>query len=174
MSDYRRIWIPGGTYFFTLAIADRTQALLVEHIDTLRAAFAWTHRRHPFRTDAVVVLPDHLHAIWTLPEGDAEFALRWKLIKESFSRHLPRTETCSPSRRRKGERGIWQRRYWEHAIRDERDLAAHVDYVHINPVKHGHVRRASDWPYSSFHRFAREGKLTPDWAADANLVKTGE
>jgi putative transposase len=174
MSNYRRTWAPGATYFFTLAIADREQALLVEHIGALRAAYAWTHRLHPFQTHAIVVLPDHLHAVWTLPDDTADFAIRWKLIKEGFSRHLPRIERRSSSRQHKGERGIWQRRYWEHAIRDERDLAAHIDYVHINPVKHGHVQRAADWWDSSFHRFVRSGKLATDWAANPDLATTGE
>ncbi|NCT69000.1 MAG: transposase [Rhodanobacteraceae bacterium] len=164
MPNYRRVWMLGGTYFFTLALADRGQSLLVDHIGALRAAYAWTRRLHPFRTVAIVVLPDHLHAVWTLPDGSADFALRWKLIKEGFSRRLPRTEPRSPSRRWQGERGIWQRRYWEHAIRDERDLAGHIDYVHFNPVKHGHVQRAAEWRHSSFHRFVREGRLAPDWA----------
>lgn len=162
MPNYRRARIPGGTCFFTLALAERGQSLLLEHIGALRSAYAWTQRLHPFRTDAIVVLPDHLHAIWTLPEGRADFALRWKLIKDGFSRRLPRVEQRSSSRHQ-GERGIWQRRYWEHAIRDENDLVAHVDYVHLNPVKHGHVQRVADWRHSSFHRFVRLGRLAPDW-----------
>jgi putative transposase len=108
------------------------------------------------------VLPDHLHSIWTLPE-DHDFPLRWRLIKASFSRSLPPAETVS-SRLSKGERGIWQRRYWEHALGDEEDFARHADYVHFNPVKHGHVGRVSDWPYSSFHRMVRLGLYAADWA----------
>jgi len=151
--NYCRAWIPGGTFFFTVAIADRTQDLLIAHIEALREAYAWTLRRHPFRTRAIVILPDHLHAIWTLPADTPDFALRWKLIKEGFSRRLPRIERLGASRRRQGERGVWQRRYWEHAIRDDSDLAVHLDYVHFNPVKHAYVERPEDWPYSSYRRF---------------------
>ena len=114
-----------------------------------------------------MVLPDHLHAIWTLPEGDADFSTRWRLIKSNFSRDLPRSERISTSRAAKSERGIWQRRYWEHQIRDEEDLARHVDYIHFNPVKHGLVARARDWPHSSFHRLVAAGLLHPDWGIGA-------
>ncbi len=122
--------------------------------------------RHPFDTLAIVVLPEHLHAISMLPNDDANFAMRWALIKARFSRKLPKHEAISASRRTKGERGIWRRRYWEHLIRDEQDLAKHVDYIHFNPVKHGHVERAVQWPYSSIHRYVRAGVLTADWAAE--------
>src|SRR5271155_1404844 len=151
--------------------------LLTEHIDALRAAFRYARRLHPFTIDAVVVLPDRLHAIWTLPEGDADFALRWRLIKAMFSRHLPPGERVSLSRSRKGERGIWQRRYWEHSIRDEADLARHVDYIHFNPVKHGHAGWVGDWPYSSFHRMVHFEVYPPDWAggpADGEEIGFGE
>src|SRR3954469_19186676 len=117
--------------------------------------------------DAMVVLPDHLHAIWTLPEGDADFATRWRLIKSGFSRRVARGERISDSRAAKAERGIWQRRYWEHTIRDETDFSRHIDYIHFNPVRHGLVRRVEDWPYSSFHRYVRNGTLPDDWAGDA-------
>jgi REP element-mobilizing transposase RayT len=113
--------------------------LLVDYIDLLRQAFRYVRRRHPFDIEAIVVLPDHLHAIWMLPEGDADFALRWRLIKSMFSRGLPAGERTSASRAQKGERGIWQRRYWEHTLRDEEDFARYADYIHFNPVKHGHV-----------------------------------
>jgi putative transposase len=165
MPNYRRVWIPGGTYFFTVAIADRTSGLLTARIDDLRGAFRRTHRARPFVLDAIVVLPDHIHAVWTLPPDDADYATRWAHIKAEFSRALPACEHTSASRTRKGERGIWQRRYWARAIVDERDLAAHIDYVHINPVKHGYVARAADWRLSSFHRFVRDGRLDEDWAA---------
>ena len=110
------------------------------------------------------MLPDHLHAVWTLPAGDADFAVRWQLIKASFSRGLLREEPVSASRSRKRERGIWQRRYWEHTLRDEDDFARHVDYIHFNPVKHGHVERVRDWQYSSFHRMVRLGVYPENWA----------
>ena len=156
MSDYRRLWIAGGCYFFTVNLRERSpNDLLVRHIDVLRASVCEMRRSWPFRIDAWVVLPDHLHCIWTLPEGDADFATRWRLIKAGFARRLPRTEWRSASRARRGERGIWQRRYWEHAIRDDRDFASHIDYVHFNPVKHGYVTSPADWPYSTFRRWRR-------------------
>ena len=120
-------------------------------------------QQSPFRIDAMVVLPDHLHGVWTMPAGDCDFPKRWRRIKAGFSAAIPDTEPRSASRRRHGERGIWQRRYWEHLIRDERDLAAHVDYIHYNPVKHGYVQRVQDWPHSSFHRYVRDVLLPLDW-----------
>jgi putative transposase len=164
MSEYRRDRTPGATWFFTLNLADRRQALLTEHIDLLRASFAYAMERHPWRIDAIVVLPDHLHALCTLPPGDSDYALHWRLIKTHFSRNLPRHERISASRDSKGERGIWQRRYWEHRIRDEQDFARHVNYIHHNPRKHGHALRVADWPWSSFHRYERQGLLPADWA----------
>ena len=164
MTAYRRNFVPGATYFFTVALADRRLALLTDHIDALRAGFREIRLRHPFAIEAIVVLPDHLHAIWTLPEGDRDFSTRWSLIKADFSRALPRDEPVSHSRRRKRERGIWQRRYWEHTIRDDDDFARHFDYIHFNPVKHGYVENVADWPYSSFHHMVRSGFYPPDWA----------
>jgi putative transposase len=166
---YRRANIAGATYFFTVNLADRSSTLLVDAIDALRNAMKTVQRRHPFYIDAIVVLPDHLHAIWTLPANDAAFPLRWALIKSAFSRNIPRTEERSWSRQRKGERGIWQRRYWEHLIRDDDDYARHVDYIHINPVKHGHASHPLDWPYSSLHRYVRDGTLPADWAVGRQI-----
>jgi putative transposase len=160
---YRRANVKGGTYFFTVNLAERHLGLLVDHVDVLRTAVARVKRQHPFHIDAFVVLPDHLHAIWTLPEGDADFATRWMLIKAGFSRHIPPNERRNPSRLAKGERGIWQRRYWEHLVRDERDYEQHVDYVHFNPVKHGYACRAADWPHSSIHRYIAAGMVNRDW-----------
>jgi putative transposase len=168
MTDYRRNFIAGGSFFFTVNLAERRLQLLTEHIDELRAALRQTRQRHPFKIDAMVVLPDHLHAVWTLPEDDANFATRWRLIKSMFSRSLGTGERISDSRAAKGERGIWQRRYWEHAIRDENDFARHMDYIHINPVKHGLVSRVSDWPYSSFHRMVKLGIYPKDWAGEVS------
>src|SRR5882757_10136592 len=125
MTGYRRNFIAGGSFFFTVNLAERRPQLLTKYIDELRNAFREVRRRHPFTIDAMVVLPDHLHAAWTLPEGDADFALRWRQIKSAFSRSLPAGERISGSRAAKGERGIWQRRYWEHTIRDERDFSRH-------------------------------------------------
>lgn len=167
MSDYRRAWIPGGTYFFTVNLFDRDARLLVTHVDALRTAFRTTRSVRPFDPIAIVVLPDHLHCVWRLPPDDADNATRWRQIKSLFSRALPTGEVRSSNRARKHERGIWQRRYWEHLIRDDRDLAAHVDYIHINPVKHGHVVRVADWPHSSFHRYVARGDVPVDWAGTA-------
>lgn len=171
MTSYRRNFVVGGTFFFTVNLADRRLGLLVQHIDLLRAAFRDARLRHPFTIEAVVVLPDHLHTIWTLPEADSDFATRWRLVKSSFSRALPPVELISESRKGKGERGIWQRRYWEHTIRNEADFARHVDYIHINPVKHGYVARVRDWPHSSFHRMVRDGIYPEDWAGDAEDIE---
>jgi putative transposase len=160
---YRRANTAGGTYFFTVTLADRKSALLVERAELLREAVAVVGRRHPFDIIAMVVLPDHLHAVWRLPPDDADYPMRWSLIKAGFSRGIPKQESIHASRVAKCERGIWQRRYWEHEIRDEVDLQNHVDYIHHNPVKHGYVERASAWPYSSIHRYIRLGWLSEDW-----------
>lgn len=165
MTNYRRAHVPGATYFFTVNLADRHSALLTDRIQALRDAVRYTQQRHPFVINAMTILPEHLHAVWTLPNGDADFPLRWRLIKTRFSRQIPHDEYRCASRITKGERGIWQRRYWEHVIRDEGDLQRCVDYTHFNPVKHGHADRVSDWPYSTFHREVREGRMPADWAA---------
>ena len=165
---YRRSRVAGGTYFFTVNLADRSRQLLTERIGLLRDAVLQVKLRHPFESVAWVVLPDHMHAIWTLPSDDADFSTRWLLIKAAFSRGTPREESIRAARLRKGERGIWQHRFWEHLVRDEGDLRRHVDYVHFNPVKHGHVSRASDWPHSSIHRYVRQGRLASDWAHAAD------
>lgn len=171
MRTYTRARIPGATYFFTVNLAERHgNDLLTRHIDALREAFRLTKQAHPFAIEAMVVLPEHLHCLWRLPPDDNDFPMRWRLIKAYFSRMLPRGERVSASRMRKGERGIWQRRYWEHVIRDEQDLHRHIDYIHFNPVKHGHVVRAIDWPYSSFHRFLARGDYPADWAASLDVL----
>ncbi|MEL6991839.1 MAG: transposase [Pseudomonadota bacterium] len=161
MSRYRRLYIPGGTYFFTVALADRTATTLVDEIGLLRSVYATVVREHPVKCEAMVVLPDHIHAVWTLPDGDADFSVRWKKIKGRFSQHCEAKGTPSPSKAARGEKGIWQRRFWEHAIRNASDFHAHVDYCWWNPVKHGLVQSPEDWPYSSFRRVgethAREG-----------------
>jgi putative transposase len=157
MPDYRRNRIAGETYFFTVNLLERSSSALVTHIDVLREAVRKVRGSRPFHIDAWVVLPDHMHAIWTLPPDDSDYSSRWKAIKIAFAKALPKTERLSTVRATKGERGIWQRRFWEHTIRDERDYAAHMDYVHINPVKHGLVESVRDWPYSSFHRYVALG-----------------
>lgn len=160
---YRRAKIEGATYFFTVNLADRSSKLLVERVGDLREVVRDVHRNHPFKIVAWCVLPEHLHAVWELPKGDADYSMRWGLIKASFSRCVPKEERIRSSRLRKGERGIWQRRFWEHLIRDERDLERKVNYTHFNPVKHGYVERVQDWPWSSFHRYVRRGWLPLDW-----------
>jgi putative transposase len=166
MSRYRRAKIGGGTFFFTLTLADRPGDLLVRHIDRFRQAYKFAAGHYPFETIAICVLPDHLHAIWSLPAADLNFPLRWSLIKSKFSRGLPRPGLRSRSQIEKRDKGIWQRRYWEHVIHDDGDLTRHIDYIHYNPVKHGHVSQVRDWPYSSFHRYVAQGLLPPDWGGD--------
>ncbi len=166
MSNYRRWRVSGGSYFFTVNLLNRKQTLLVDQIEALRNAFRIIRSNHPFHIDAIVVLPDHLHCIWTLPKGDDRFSIRWQLIKTTFSRAIPMIELRSKSRRSRRERGIWQRRYWEHVIRDENDYIKHIDYIHFNPVKHGLVARPFDWPYSSLHTFIQRGILNEDWGND--------
>jgi len=157
MPDYRRNRVEGGTYFVTLAVADRRSDLLVKEVAALRASVSRANTLYPFSIDAWVVLPDHLHAVWTLPEGDCDFSTRWTLIKRGFSARVAAGESRSVSRIAKGERGIWQRRFWEHTIHDEADFKRHLDYVHFNPVKHGFVSNAWDWPFSSFRRAVARG-----------------
>jgi putative transposase len=162
MVQYRRARTPGGTYFFTVNLSDRSASYLVTHINHLRRAFCEIRKQKPFDIIAVVVLPDHLHMVMRLPAGDSDFPGRWRAIKSKFTRALAQ-EGVDLVRNNKGGYNLWQRRYWEHQIRDETDLQRHVDYIHINPVKHGHAKRVSEWPYSSFHSYVRAGILTPDW-----------
>ena len=160
----------GGTFFFTVTLADRSSNLLIEEIVRLRQAYRIVQERRPFETIAICVLPDHIHAVWTLPDKDPDFATRWNLIKGGLSRGVaaqPRPQN-QISRR---EKGIWQRRYWEHAIRDEVDLERHVDYIHFNPVKHGYVSRVCDWPHSSFARYVAGGLLPSDWGGDMKEIR---
>lgn len=159
---YRRADVKGETYFFTVNLAQRHLRLLLDHVGILREAVKTVKQRHPFHIDAFVVLPDHLHAIWTLPPDDADFATRWILIKSGFSRKITLNERRNASRISKDERGIWQRRYWEHLIRDENDFEQHIDYIHYNLVKHEYVHQASEWPYSSIYRYIKAGIITND------------
>jgi putative transposase len=166
MVQYRRNLVPGGTHFFTVTLADRRRALLTERIDALGAAFRQCRARHPFETIAIVVMPEHLHCVWALPAGDADYAARWSLIKRAFTRKQYREGPTTAS----GNDAVWQPRFWEHAIRDDADLQRHVDYTHHNPVKHGCANRAADWPHSSFHRYVKLGWLAEDWAAGGDDV----
>jgi len=145
---------------------------LLHHVDVdlLRHAYRSVQSRYPFETVAICVLPDHLHAVWSLPAGDHDFSMRWNQIKRSFSLGLPAVAERSSSKVAKREKGIWQRRYWEHAIRDDADRARHIDYIHFNPVKHGLVSRVADWPYSSFRTYVARGVLPPDWGGDIRHI----
>jgi putative transposase len=175
MPNYRRNRVSGGTYFFTVNLLDRRSDLLVRHVDALRTAIRDVRRQSPFRIEAWVVLPDHMHCLWVLPEGDSDFPDRWRRIKAGFSRSLPNGGAVLRTRLRKGERGIWQRGYWEHTIRDDRDYAAHMDYIHFNPVKHGLSQGPRDWPFSSFRRCVAAGLYPADWfGGAAEPVDTGE
>jgi len=174
MVRYRRLRANGATYFFTVALRDRRADTLVTHIHELRHAIRRTRALQPFDIDAMVVLPDHLHAVWTLPDGDSDYSGRWRSIKSGFIRAL-RAGGMKLLANAKGEYSIWQRRFWEHRIRDEDDMQRHVDYVHINPLKHGLVQRVVDWPWSSFHRHVRDGWLAADWAcAPDEINRFGE
>lgn len=188
--QYRRAFVPGGTFFFTVVTANRRPLLANEKaVGVLREAFKAVIAKRPFAVVAMAVLPEHLHSVWTLPPGDSDFATRWRLIKTWFTKHhgdalgyagahptygevgldvlgyagAHPTYIGSLSRARKGERDVWQRRYWEHQIRDADDLRHHVEYIHYNPVRHGHVSRPIEWPFSSFRRYVETGVYAEDW-----------
>jgi putative transposase len=147
----------------------------VRRLDLLQDAVRRVRAKSPFRIEAWVVLPDHMHWLWTLPEGDGDFPGRWRAIKIAFSKALPIEEYRSATQTARRERGIWQRRYWEHTIRDEGDFAAHADYIHFNPVKHGLVAHPADWPHSSFHHYIARGHYPASWAgSDCEPEETGE
>ncbi|MBI1398265.1 MAG: transposase [Betaproteobacteria bacterium] len=170
MSRYRRAPVEGATYFFTVVTHHRRPWLVDDRVRAvLREAIIQTRQALPFTLDAIVLLPDHLHCIWTLPRDDADFGKRWGLIKARVSRvaagDIPDVRAVSRSRGRRREHAFWQRRFREHRIRDEEDYARHVDYIHANPVKHGLAMAAADWPYSSFHRFVARGIYPLDWMA---------
>jgi putative transposase len=165
MVQYRRNFVAGGTYFFTVALHDRRKDWLVAYIDLLRNAIRESKRARPFHIDAMVVLPEHLHAVMTLPADDADFDQRWRSIKSRFSRAIA-AAGAPATLNKNGAYDVWQPRYWEHTIRDERDLEHHVAYIHYNPVKHGHVSKVAAWPHSSFHRYVRMGMLPEDWGGE--------
>jgi len=161
--DYRRYHQPGATYFFTVVTEGR-RPLLVENAGRLREAFRLIRVRYPFALQAIVVLPDHLHTLWRLPTGDDEYSRRWMVLKRLFSSGLASRPTTA-SQTNKREKGIWQRRYWEHAIRDMEDWRRHMDYIHYNPVKHGYADAPRDWPQSSFGHWVERGLYDSDWGA---------
>jgi len=168
--NYRRMYLKGGCFFFTV-VTEARRPLLTRNIELLQFAFRKVLERYPFCIDGFVVLPDHLHCIWTLPRGDDDYANRWRLIKHHFSRGLKKGEYIANNRSSRGERGIWQRRFWEHLIQHEKDYQRHLDYIHFNPVKHGYVKRPCDWPYSTFRKCVRSGLYELDWASppDPNM-----
>ena len=163
MVQYRRNLLAGGTFFLTATVADRRSSVLVDSIGLLVRAFRVTRLERPFFLNAFVILPDHLNAVITLPADDADFSGRFRRMKSLFTR-LVVASGLKCERNARGEYALWQRRFWEHTIRDDRDFARHVDYIHFNPVKHGLVTKVADWPYSSFHRYVRTGDLPRDWA----------
>jgi putative transposase len=173
MSYYRRVRT-GSTYFFTVVSYHRRPILCHDTIRrSLRIAIENVRVKRPFSIDAWVLLPDHLHCIWTLPDDDHDFSTRWQLIKRSVSRFSEGAaldpDTRHASARKHRESTIWQRRFWEHQIRNERDFERHVDYIHVNPMKHGHVGRVVDWPYSTFHRYVRNGIYAADWGGGSDI-----
>ena len=168
---YRRNFVPGGAFFVTVTLADRRASWLTSNIAALREAFRTAMSERPFDIDAIVVLPEHLHAILTLQSGDADFPHRWRRIKTVFTKRLLQTGAQLPVQDNTG-RILWQRRYWEHTIRDDADYARHIDYIHFNPVKHGLVANPSDWPHSSLHRFIRDGIFPPDWGGGIDCNET--
>ncbi len=167
---YRRAKIAGATYFFTVVTDGRRpifkDATAVAMFD---AGLKRIKDRHPFDVDAYVILPDHMHMLWTLPDGDANYSTRWRLIKEAFTKAYTRLASPlpqNPSRRSKGEQAVWQRRFWEHVIRNDDDFTAHVEYIHYNPVRHELVAAARDWPHSSFSEWVERGAYEPHWGSD--------
>ena len=170
---YRRNRIAGATYFFTAAVADRCSTILTDHIDQLRQALRETMRQHPLQIDAMVVLPDHIHALWTLPGGDDDYSARWRRFKALFTRAVV-PHRHGLARNAKGEWNVWQRRFWEHTIRDDLDFGRHADYIHFNPVKHGLVKHAAEWQHSTFHRFVSNGVYPMDWGGAEAPSMDGE
>jgi putative transposase len=168
MPNYRRFRPSGGTFFFTLKTENNAPIFSQkQQVEILSRVFREAKARWPFDVDAVVLLPDHLHAIWSLPAGDDAYSTRWAWLKKEFTRRYLATggaeEKTSQSRQRNRRRGVWQRRFWEHTIGDEDDFYAHFDYIHWNPVKHGYVNCPAEWPHSSFHRWAQLGVYPAKW-----------
>lgn len=175
MPNYRQISLAGGTFFFTQTLYDRKRAWLCDELArwALREAIMTVRKNYPFTIDAWVLLPDHLHCIWTLPQGDNDYATRWRLIKSSVTKRigaqLNLDKPLTSSRQKRQEGNLWQRRFWEHLIRDEEDFIRHVDYIHFNPVKHGLVTMVKEWPYSTFHRYVAESIYPQNWGSDVKI-----
>jgi putative transposase len=163
---YRRAFVEGGSFFFTLVTEKRRPIFASdEAVDVLRNAFRSVREKSPFILDAIVVLPDHLHCIWTMPPEDADFSTRWRLIKTWFTKHCDPGLRAKPSgvQSKRQEQALWQHRYWEHMLRDENDFERHVEYIHYNPVKHGYAVSPMEWQHSSFHRFVEMGIYDASW-----------
>ena len=161
MSNYRRLLVNGGTYFFTVVTYKRQLLLCEEHaLSRLKAAFRYVMKTHPYRMDGLVVLPDHVHCVWTLPENDDDFSVRWHRLKRHFSIGID-----GSTNHRRGKH-IWQNRFWEHLIRDEKNLHHCLDYMHYNPVKHGYVAKPSDWKYSTFLQHVKHGHYDMNWGSN--------
>ena len=174
MTDYRRLYVNGAMWFFTVNLAHRHHnSLLVDEINLLRESFRYVKERHSFTINAIVIMPEHLHCIWTLPDGDTDYSTRWKLLKSYFSRAIPKGEHVSQSRIKRQERGIWQRRFWAHWIINQQDFNSHVDYIHWNPVKHDQVKCVCDWPYSSFHHYLARGVYSKNWGHSGEFIIDG-
>ncbi|MFT5083861.1 MAG: putative transposase [Lentisphaeria bacterium] len=176
MSNYRRMRTEGGTYFFTV-VTYRRRPIFVDNsvVDELRKAIKEVKQQSPFVVDAWVVLPDHMHCVWSLPEGDADYSKRMGQIKSNFTRRVKgrfhQSSLLTDAKQRKRESTIWQRRFWEHEIRDQVDFENHINYVHYNPVKHGLVKRIADWPYSTFHKYVENGIYSNDWSGVVEMSK---
>jgi len=174
--QYRRAKAKGGTYFFTVVTFNRSKIITIpENVWLLREAFRCVMDNHPFEIEAFVLLPDHLHYIWTLPENDMDYSKRWRLIKSFFSRncHEKYKQTSIETRKRKKEKAVWQRRFWEHLIRDEMDFKKHVEYIHYNPVKHGFVKAPINWKHSSFHQYVKNGRYDSYWGMQSEILFDG-
>lgn len=168
MSRYRRAHAAGACHFFTVVTYRRRAILCDDEVRrALREAVLLARKQRPFSIDSWVLLPDHLHCIWTLPSGDVDYSSRWSIIKRKASilcsENYKHTEWLTPSRQKHRESTLWQRRFWEHRIRDETDFMRHADYIHYNPVKHGWCNQVSEWPYSTFHRYVARGVYPEDW-----------
>lgn len=177
MKRYRRNYQMGATYFFTICLEDRNSDLLITHIQELRTAFRKTYLKMPFITDAMVIMPDHIHALWTMPPDDSDFSTRIRLFKSHFSRNISPIlkHTLNNNRLKHKEVGIWQQRFWEHTIYDDADYQRHMDYIHFNPIKHGLVKNLNDWEYSTFHREVANGHYPKNWTLSIeNTLNFGE
>jgi len=167
---YRRYFVPGGCYFFTVVTENRQKILtLPSSYAFLQEAFDKVKQDRPFVLEALVILPDHLHCIWKLPPGDFDFSTRWRLIKTRFTkqhRSSGSSESQGKHFQKKNQKKVWQNRYWEHFLRDEDDYRNHIDYIHFNPVKHGYVQSPTEWPFSSFHNYVKSGLLPKNWGSE--------